>query len=159
MEISYKIPKSSMFILLGIGIFYPLGTFGFLDDSFNQSPGSKLISVVAYLSVLIYFYITPRNRKIVADEEGISVPKILFPPYKEKYFKWSEIIEFREKTSFGNHAHKSIILRTNNDKFEIKNILCFSDYEFSRTPKAYDQLYDYIILRVSSQAKGKYLLL
>ena len=148
-----------MFIILGVGIFFPLGTFGFLGDSFSQSLESRWLSIVTYLGALIYFYITPRNRKIIANEEGISIPKMSFPPYTTKYFTWGEIVDFREKISFGNRAYRSIVLRTKNDKIEIKNTLCYSDYEFSRRPQAYNQLYDYIILRVPNQAKGRYLLL
>ena len=153
MEISYKIPKAYMFIPLAIGIFYPLGTFGFIDNSFDQSTESRWFSLIAYLSALFYCYITPRDRKIIANEEGISVPRILLPPYTTKFLPWNEIIHFRERTPRGGNI---IVLKTKNDKIEIKSTLCFSDYEFARSPKAYDQLLDYIILRVPNQAKGKY---
>jgi hypothetical protein len=160
MEIPYKIPKINVLIYLAVGIFILLIEFKYFNDSFNLSSSRIWLSVAIFIGFSVYFYITPKDRKIVADEDGISVPRISFPPYKVEYIKWDEIIEFEEKESFGNRWHKKIILRTKDNKYEIKNGLCASDYIlWLSCVEPYNELKYFIIARVSNHAKNKYLFL
>lgn len=147
MEISYKIPKGYIALILGIGIFIPLGAFGYIDDSFSQTTSAQWTSILMYLGAVLYFYITPRNKKIVASENDISVPKILFPPYTVKRCNWKDIVSYKVK--YDENWNETLILKTKAGNIKIYSWLCFKDYELSFQSSSYEALYEYIEERLS----------
>lgn len=142
MEISYKIPKGYIALILGAGVFLLLGTFGYLDDSFKQTASAQWISLSVFFGAVLYFCITPRNRKIVASETGISVPNVLLPPYTTKRCHWKDVLSHRVK--YDKNGNETLILKTRSGKIKIHSLLCFKDYEISSTSSSYETLYEYI---------------
>jgi len=143
MAINYKIPIGYVLILLGLVVIFPLGTFGYLDDSFSQTAGARWFSIFCIVGPLIYFLITPRNKKIVVSEQGISVPRILFPPYSMKSCKWEDIIS--HKLSYDKKGSATLILKTKSGNIKIYGLLCFRNFEFAFKSRAFESVYYYII--------------
>ena len=110
MEIPYKIPKAYIIFLLAIFSLFPLGTLGFLDDSFDQSEFSQWLSILIFLGTAFYFGITPRGMKIKVSEQGIAVPKILFPPYKMLECRWEDVLSYDVK--YDKNGNETLILKT-----------------------------------------------
>lgn len=149
MEVSYKIPKTHIILVLGLVALFPMGTFGYLDDSFSQTNDAKLISLLLFLGLALYFYVTPRDRKIIASSSGISVPRVFLPPYTTKTSSWEDIVGHKYK--FHRNGTETLVLQTRSGNIKIHSLLFFRDYEFSFTASAYEEIQDYIFTMLSER--------
>ncbi len=153
MEISYRIPKAYMVLAYVVGVVSLLGAFGYLDDSFQQTTYTQGLSLLIFFGAVIYFYFTPKDRKIVATETSISVPKILFPPYKTIRCRWKDIVSYRTKRD--DHGNETLILTTRSGNIKINSLFCIKDPEVSYTLISYEALYVYIFEQIERAKSGK----
>lgn len=145
MEISYKIPIWYIIVALCLGAIFPLGSFGYLDDSFNQSEGVRWGTLLAFCGAALYFFITPRNKKIIVSESGISIPNILFPPYTVRHHQWKDVAIHDIRHHKGSAV---LILKTSYGYKKIYSLLCFRNFEFSLEPSSFYELHEYIFSKV-----------
>lgn len=124
----------------------PLGAFGLLGDSFSQTPGARWTSSLLYLLAVFYFVVTPRNKNILATDMGILVPRIVFPPYKDRWLAWEDIYDLSVK--YDRNGNGTLILHTRSGKAKIRSLFCFDQFEVALLPTSYIELYDYIAERV-----------
>lgn len=137
---SYKLPFGYLIVLFGVSSVFPLGSFGYIDDSFPQSQEARIWSFTIYFGCLFYALTMPRNKKIHISERGISIPGVFFPPYRTSFTKWTEVREVRVRT---NKSDDTLILQTRNGTVKIHSLLCFKDFELSLHSEDFDKIVEF----------------
>lgn len=142
MRISYKLPLIGIIAILGATLVVLLGVHGYIDESFNQSPGSQTYTLIILAVEVVYFTFTPRNREILVNIDGISIPNILLPPYIIKHLNWKDIKRIETKSIEGEYSGswESATLYTNYDSAKIYGGLCLPNFYFIMNHEVYNSL-------------------
>ncbi|WP_444956870.1 hypothetical protein [Microbulbifer sp. ZKSA002] len=147
MEISYKIPMGYIKLILLGSFVMVLGSFGYLGDSFNQTRSINVLSLWCFFGSVAYFLmVSPRNRKVIANDAGVYVPSIFLPFTSDASCKWDDILDY----SFNYKAHyPALVLHTSHGDIKIYSFLCFRDGELDILASDFLELKEYIVNKLS----------
>lgn len=160
MRISYKLPLIGIILVLGLTIVFILGVHGYIDNSFNQSPTAQKYVLIIFVIEVIYVFISPRNREIVVNFDGIYVPNVLLPPFRVKRFKWRDIKRIKIKTGHADDGDiKVATLYTNDDSAKIDSRLCLPNFYFIMTNEKFHYLMNVVNAFVSLDRNLRWLFL
>lgn len=138
MKFDYKIPLSHILLIGILLLLFVLGTYGYMGDSFNQTESMRFFSKFVLAAWLIFCFLSPRGRKIVIDEQGITVPNILLPPYRSITITWKEIQHV--DSVFNQNMTTTLLLKTKSRVVKIHSWLFLADFEMAVHPKSFSEL-------------------